>query len=52
MSKKKKNKNGDTREFTALKQSDCRNVHAERTDNKQAENMRLTDREQRPGVEV
>ncbi len=48
MSKKKK-KNSDTREFTALKsqnkQSGCK-------DEKQCERMIFTDREQKPGFEV
>ena len=51
MSKQKKNKkNCDTKEFTALKQSDCKNKQEQ--GDKDCDKMRITDRNMRPGFEV
>ncbi len=48
--KKKRNKGGDTREFTAVRTSACKN---DACDEKQhAEKMKLSDREMKPGFEV
>ena len=50
MSKKSK-KNCDTREFTALKQnSNCKNN--KQNNKQQSEQMRMTDRVQKPSFEV
>ena len=50
MSKKNK-KNCDTREFTALKQTDRKGKKQEDR-SLQSEQMRLTDRDQKPSFEV
>ena len=50
MSKNKKKKNCDTREFTALKS--CDSKKAQNCEKKQPEQMRITDRAQRPSFEV
>ncbi len=49
--KNKRNKGGDTREFTAVKNSDCKNSkNCDRQNEEQQ--MRMSDREQKPGFEV
>lgn len=51
MSKKKK-RNSDTREFTALKTSDCKNKQQNGKPEQQSEKMIFTDRAQKPSFEV
>ena len=58
--KNKRNKGGDTREFTAVKNSDCKNSkNCDRQNEEQQmrmsdreQQMRMSDREQKPGFEV